>query len=1420
MAEENDIVPPAEGGVAAVPPQRGFVATWSRRIALTLFGLAGIMLLGLAVLDSALGHRLITDRVAALKLQSGLVIHIGRIEGSLFGRSQLHDIVLADPHGRFMKVPDAELDWRPLPAIRLVLGWGGGGLDIRTLALHRGLLLRAPHLNPGDPNSPILPDFDIRIDRFAVDGLTVAPGLAGARRKIDFVASADVHGGRVKVRLGGKLGGKDRLALHLDSEPDRDRFVLDLDYRAPKDGVLAGLTGVHRAIVARVGGSGHFSQWHGWGAAYVDGRRLAGAVLDNRSGTYSLLGLVRPQTASHGALAQLAGDRVAVRWNGTFAASRLDGTFHAHNALLRFDAKGALDLARNRADDFALTLRLDRPDLLPVDFVDVVQPGQAVLKASLNGPFTDLAVRHDLTLTRLVTKAARFDQMHTSGVAHWRGGRLTLPLAVSAARIDTDNPWLDRHLAGTTLDGTLTYGNGRLSGDGWRVKAHQLDGNFALKGDTGRGGYALAGRIDSHGLVVPKFGVFDATGKLVVTFARGLPWMMAANYGGTVSRFESGGATSLLGPKAKVTGGLHWGGGTIPLRLTGVRIESQRATIMGNATYGDDKRFQLDLTGRHAEYGAFDAKAMFGGHGTSGEMHLANPVPAVGIRNVTLTLATAPGGYRVVGKGDSRLGPLTATVDILAPKDAPTNTPTRITLTDVRVYDTRLTGTLTLGDNGLDGDLALAGGGLDGTIRLAGRTGGVGVGGQAVEATINARAAKFGGDRPISIAQANITANGLFSNDNTTLEGSLKAQGISVGNFFIGRLIADAAVVNGTGSVTASLAGRRGTRFALQGTAAFASDKVIVFVAGDYAGTTISMPRRAIFEREGAGWRLEPSQISFGSSAVIAEGHFGGGPTDLHLAVSRMPLSVLDIVYADLGMGGLVSGQIDYRNDHTGRPSGHAALQIKGVSRSGLVLSSRPLDLALVASLDANSLQARAVAKDGTALRGRLQALISDLPRGGTMLDRIRAGALRAQLRYAGPADALWRMAAIDAFDLTGPVGIAADISGNLDNPQISGAVASHGLRAQSAVSGSDIKNIDLSGSFNASHLSLAHFAGTTPNGGRIVGSGSVDLSDVSTRGPRIDLRLGAVNAELINRPEMGGTISGPVRIVSDGHGGTVAGRLQIENARWALGRTSASQTLPTIAVTERNAPVDTPPSRPRNQPWKLLIDAKGSNRIDVRGMGLESEWSGDVRIRGDTANPQIFGSAEVIRGSYEFAGKRFDLSRGRIRFTGEVPIDPQLDIVATGDANSVTATISIAGSALKPSITFSSTPSLPEEELLSRILFGSSITQISAPEAVQLAAALASLRGGGGLDPINKLRGAIGLDRLRVISADTTTGRGTSLAVGKYLGRRFYVELVTDGRGYSASSIEFRLTRWIALLATVSTIDDESINLKVSKDY
>jgi len=81
-------------------------------------------------------------------------------------------------------------------------------------------------------------------------------------------------------------------------------------------------------------------------------------------------------------------------------------------------------------------------------------------------------------------------------------------------------------------------------------------------------------------------------------------------------------------------------------------------------------------------------------------------------------------------------------------------------------------------------------------------------------------------------------------------------------------------------------------------------------------------------------------------------------------------------------------------------------------------------------------------------------------------------------------------------------------------------------------------------------------------------------------------------------------------------------------------------------------------------------------------------------------------------------------------------------------------------------------------------------------------------------------VRKVAGLDRLRILPADVTTGQGTSIAAGKYITRRTYVELITDGQGYSATRVEFQITRWLSLLSSVSTIGRQSVNVRVSKDY
>ncbi|MBY0520217.1 MAG: translocation/assembly module TamB, partial [Sphingomonas sp.] len=290
----------------------------------------------------------------------------------------------------------------------------------------------------------------------------------------------------------------------------------------------------------------------------------------------------------------------------------------------------------------------------------------------------------------------------------------------------------------------------------------------------------------------------------------------------------------------------------------------------------------------------------------------------------------------------------------------------------------------------------------------------------------------------------------------------------------------------------------------------------------------------------------------------------------------------------------------------------------------------------------------------------------------------------------------------------------------------------------------------------------------------------------------------------------------------SNGQGGVIGGDMRLVRSRYRLGQAAAATAVPRLNIREINLPGGGEEDEPVGDvPWQLKLRARADDNLSVSGLGLTSIWSADLDLQGTPENPRITGRADLIRGIYEFSGRQFTIDRGTIRFEGQVPVNPAIDISANADSSGLRATIKVTGPATKPEISFTSNPALPQDELLSRLLFGASITQLSAPEALQLASAVASLQGGGnGLNPINALRRVAGLDRLRILPADTQVGRTTSVAAGKYITRKLYAEIITDGQGYSATQIEFQVTRWLSILSTVSTLGRQSANVRVSKDY
>jgi len=831
----------------------------------------------------------------------------------------------------------------------------------------------------------------------------------------------------------------------------------------------------------------------------------------------------------------------------------------------------------------------------------------------------------------------------------------------------------------------------------------------------------------------------------------------------------------------------------------------------------DGTRTTLAGSGRQADYGPFTFDAEIAADGPRAVLVLADPLPAAGLKDVRVALAPSDEGFGFDVAGQSLLGPFSGALELFLPDAAPA----RIAVNRLEVYRTNVTGALTLGEAGMTGDLRLAGGGVNGTVNFRPQAAG------AVGFAVNlaARNAAFAGETPISIARADIAAAGRYADGKARVDADISAAGVEYGALNIANLTAKAAIDDGRGRVSGAIAGRRADRFALNFDATVAPKQIAAAVRGEYGGEAMTMPRRAVLTaQDDGGWRLAPTQIGFSRGYAIAEGRFGGDETALEIKLARMPLRLLDLAGAGLGLGGRLSGIIDYRQQGRAPPSATARVRIDRFSRAGLVLSSKPVNVLGVVDLSADWLTAAGRLLEGDARLGDVAVRITGLGEDGALMERLTRGRLDARLAFDGAAETLWRLAAIEAFDLTGPVTIAARATGTLGDPRISGTLASDNLTLESAVTGTRIETVSARGRFAGSRLELSRFAGNTRGGGTITGSGTVDLAGISaTRGPQLDLRAAAKNARLLDATGLEATITGPLRIVSSGRGGTIAGRVTINRARWALGVAAEDVALPQIATREINGEGGGGRTQvsARDNAWRYLVNASAPNRVAVDGMGLESEWGIDIALRGTVNDPRIGGSARLVRGDYTFAGTRFELTRGRILFDENEPIDPRLDILAETSRSGTNVDIAITGNAQSPAIAFSSEPALPEEEILSRLLFGGSVTSLSATDAVQLAAALAALQGGGaGLDPIGELRRSIGLDQLRIISADPLIGRETGVALGKNITRSLYVEVLTDGRGYSATQVEYRITSWLALLGTVSTIGRDSVLVEVSRDY
>ncbi|PWE32112.1 hypothetical protein DDZ14_11700 [Maritimibacter sp. 55A14] len=233
-------------------------------------------------------------------------------------------------------------------------------------------------------------------------------------------------------------------------------------------------------------------------------------------------------------------------------------------------------------------------------------------------------------------------------------------------------------------------------------------------------------------------------------------------------------------------------------------------------------------------------------------------------------------------------------------------------------------------------------------------------------------------------------------------------------------------------------------------------------------------------------------------------------------------------------------------------------------------------------------------------------------------------------------------------------------------------------------------------------------------------------------------------------------------------------------------------------------------------RPFRLDLQIDAPRRIFLRGRGLDAELAGAIRLRGTTADVQPAGRFELIRGRLDFLGKRLTLTEANVTLAGRLV--PTVRIVARSEAeDGTTVFVTVEGPASEPTISFSSDPALPEDEILARLIFGRGVTQLSAVQAARLASGVAQLAGKGGIGVLGKLRKATGLDDFDV----TSDGEGTTTArAGKYISDRVYTNVEVDSEGQSNVTINLDVTKSLTARGRVGSDNTSSIGIFFERDY
>jgi translocation and assembly module TamB len=1339
---------------------------------------------GRMYLVSGPGRDLVTSFVAGKKLGRYGRINVEGVKGDIFDDFTIDRVTITDAKGVWLEARAVHVDWDWLPLVTRRFH----ATEIEADVIR---LIRRPLVEPSTTPSGPQP-LSIDIDRFAAN-VELLEGFSKEYGRWNLSGEANIpRQGDKSVIVNADSLSRPGDHLRLNAVLGRDLSGTRLNLRAveARGGPIAGALGyspnqpflasalVNGEVVDAVIRTGDFVPLTVKGRYGKDTARISGFF------DFSGSDLLEPVIARIGRTAKF-GFAISPDTDGD-GQQGVAWRLIAEN--LTSDAGGQISVKDRRSRD-GIRLDLATPSLSRL--VGAPSAGPASYVGTFKGDATEW------TLTGAVDLAA----VHASS---YRAQRVRGPLNVQmkSGRMDLDGD--------IQADGGATAGIiGGLLGPRPRIifeAARQTDGAILLekinaRGQalelTGSGGRNLAGGLGFRG----EARITDASkihnsargafgGPIAASMARsGAPWRLTFDGRGRGLATGQGELDRLLGatPRLQLTGALNGG-----------RIEVERAALTG-AQGSAGARGLIEGDGRLRLALDWNARGPFG----VGPVEIDGAMTGDGALTGTLAQPRADlrAAFGQVSAGALKLTDANLILSFRKGADASDG---RIALTAGSNYGpARASGAFYLGGPRIrltDVDLDAGGVTATGAIALSNRIP------SSADLTFTARPGAF-------LASGEATGRVRLTEGAGTETAILDVSGRNV-RFTGSPYVIRTLELDGRGtldrlpfSLKADVGGP--TPLAFTGTGVYAREgkaqSVVLEGSGSVREIAFTTRSPAVVALSGDG-RVARVDLSVGGGVLTGELR-----QDSRAAIIEANLTSVELGSIAPDVRGRVTGRLSLRG------SGDDLSGSANVSLEDLRSIDAPRGLSVDGTLSAllvdNTLRLQARATDENAVQASADLTLPvEASAAPLRLAIARTRPMEGTVNIRGQIQPIWDLLLGGDRSLSGQMNANATLGGTLNEPRINGRLdLQQGAFRDSAV-GLRLEGITLNSRFDDTTAQIETFTANDGSGGTVSGDGRIGLR----QGSGSSFELALTRFRIIDNDIAKARASGPLTVVRGADGNIqLAGQIDIDEARIEA-NPPGSNGIVRMDVVEINRPGGDVPEEQQNRPRGPQIGMDIAIRsphgdVDVVGRGLNVEMGVNARVTGTIGRPILSGTARVVRGDYDFAGKRFVFDD-----TGSVTLSTQpdqirLNLSATREDPALTATIRVTGTAVRPEIALTSTPSLPQDEILSQVLFGRSASQLSPFEAAQLAAGVAALAGGGGFDVIGNLRQLAGLDRL------SFGGEASSITVagGRYITDNVYLEIIGGGEDGAEVNVEWQVRRNLTVSSKFGGQGDASLSIR-----